>query len=133
MNFYGRILSGNTPTHTLNLLSLETIVFVIQQMQMAFFHQQLVHYDLKYQMSGEKIPLPFKMNCLILRSYSKAMNFKLGYGGMSHWRISNLPFPLIGLPEDQPAANASGYPFSTSPFTITLIPHKQKSCSAHPS
>ena len=34
------------------------------------------------------------MNCLILRSHGEAMSFKLGYGGMSHWRISNLPFPL---------------------------------------
>ena len=29
MNFYGRILSGNTPTHTLNFLNLETVVFII--------------------------------------------------------------------------------------------------------
>ena len=34
------------------------------------------------------------MNCLILRSHGEAMSFKLGYGGMSHWRISNRPFPL---------------------------------------
>ena len=61
-------------------------------MQMACFHQQqLVHYDLKYQTSGQKTSSTLRW--IALRSHSESMNFKLEYGGMSHWRISNLPFP----------------------------------------